>query len=131
MREQKIVARFRDGRLVKGTTTNFAPGGDAFLLRPYDGGDPERVNMEDLKAVFFVRDYMGDRGRKDKDYFVDGLPYQGRRVEIHFTDGEVLLGYTPNYNPQMPGFFVFPADPDCNTLKVYAVASAVKEVRLL
>ncbi|MFW6132691.1 MAG: DUF6982 domain-containing protein [Planctomycetota bacterium] len=131
VQEQKIVARFRDGRIAKGHTTNFSPEAAAFLLRPADGGPPERVPLDALKAVFFVRAFAGDPERKDKEYFVPGQPYQGRRVQVQFVDGEVMLGYTANYHPSMRGFFIFPADPDANTIKAYAVASNVRQVRLL
>ncbi len=131
MAQQRIVARYCDGRVVKGTTTNFSPATPSFLLHPTEGGEPTKVDLDLLKGVFFVRDFAGNPKRKDRDCFVEGQPYQGRAVQVEFQDGEVLLGYTPNYNPAMQGFFVFPADPDSNTIKAFAVMRAVRDVKML
>ncbi len=129
----KIVARYTDGRLVKGHTTSFSPGAPHFHMTPGDDSTAGQVVVEisRLKAIFFVRDFAGNPGRRDHPGFIDGQPYQGHRIRVEFVDGEVMLGYTPCYDPSMQGFFVFPADPDTNTLKVYAVTRNVHDVQLL
>ena len=45
-----------------------------------------------------------------------------------FKDGEELLGTTQGYQPDRPGFFVIPADPESNNERCYVVASATEEV---
>jgi hypothetical protein len=52
-------------------------------------------------------------------------------MEVTFKDGEVLVGTTLGYDPSRPGFFIFPADPKSNNIRVFAVATAVKKVRFL
>ncbi len=134
MPSHKIVVRYTDGRIVKGHTTNFNPEAPTFHLIPADGqpsGQPVLVQVEKLKAVFFVRDFAGNPGRDDRRDFIDGQPQLGHKVEVEFEDGEVLRGFTPDYKHGMPGFFVFPADTESNTQKVFAVSRAVKSVRLL
>jgi len=131
MEPLRIVARYRDGRLVKGSTNNFSPGGVNFLMMPVGaapGTPPTLVDVKSLKAVFFVRDFAGNRNRQDKQTFDGQRVYQGRRVKVQFADGEVFIGSAPSYNPSMPGFFVFPADPQSNTIKIYAVAESVRSV---
>lgn len=44
-------------------------------------------------------------------------------------DGEVLVSSTLGYDPKRQGFFIFPADPKSNNIRVYAVSSGVKKVR--
>ena len=38
-------------------------------------------------------------------------------------DGEVLVGSTLGYDPKRQGFFIFPADPKSNNVRVYIVSS--------
>ena len=129
---QKIVARYMSGRTVKGQTANFGPAAARFVVIPASGaGEPISIEMSDLKAVFFVRDFLGDPNRKDDDAFRSDQPYNGRKLEVIFKDGEILHGTCPSYDPEQPGFFIFPADPNSNTIKAFAVASSVKSVRML
>ena len=61
MLPNRIVARFADGRMLKGTTQDFAPAKDAFHVIGSEGGSrPERVAVADLKAVFFVKSLVGN-----------------------------------------------------------------------
>jgi hypothetical protein len=58
----KVVARFRDGRLVKGSTSDFVPAKEFFHVAPADapvGTRPTLVHVKDLKAVFLVKDFTG------------------------------------------------------------------------
>ena len=129
----KVVARYRNGRLIKGFTRNFFPNKDRFHVSPPDNpyGEPKGILMKDLKAVFFVRDFTGDSQYRELKKYVEGQSIPGKPVEIKFWDGEVLVGATTCYDANRPGFFVFPADPKSNNVKVYAIASSVERVRRL
>lgn len=134
MPNHKIVVRYNDGRLVKGCTTNFNPNAPAFTMTSADQASPgqsEVIDVSLLKAVFFVREFAGNPGRKDRDSFEARQPYAGRRIEVVFKDGEVLIGSASTYSPIFQGFFVFPADTDSNTLKVFAVNASVRSARWL
>jgi len=52
-----VVARFVDGRMVKGSTHDFAPNNARFHI--YPGGDETSpampIAMDALKAVFYVK----------------------------------------------------------------------------
>ena len=61
MLPNRIVARFADGRMLKGTTQDFAPPKDTFHVIGSEGGSrPVKVAVEDLKAVFFVKSLVGN-----------------------------------------------------------------------
>lgn len=125
----KVVARYADGRVRKGTTLNFSPDRRAFLLNPADGATPdqqESVLLADLKALFFVRSFDGDPSRQDQQTF-DRAP-NGRAIAVTFRDGEVLVGATFTYDAAREGFFLFPADPHSNNTRVYVVAAQVVSV---
>ncbi len=128
----KVVARFRDGRVIKGFCQNFFANKDRFHLFPPDNPwQPMGVIMRDLKAVFFVRDFSGDPKYLEKKTYPDGERPRGHRVEITFSDGEVMVGSTMGYGANREGFFITPADPRSNNVKVYAIAAAVQRIRRL
>ena len=130
----KIVARYRDGRTLKGTTQNFFPNKPVFHVVRHGGtgpGDVIEVNIEDLKAVFFVRDFTGNAKHVERKKLSPGERPQGRMMEVTCKDGEVIVGTTTGYDPKRPGFFLFPIDASANNARVYVVTSAVRTARFL
>jgi hypothetical protein len=126
----RIVARFLDGRVLKGTTEDFVPNRSKFHLHPLGNAAPEVIECRDLKAVFFVRDFAGDAGRKDVRGF-GHLPVEanrGKKISVVFKDGEVIFGYTLAYSRERDGFFVAPADPGSNNIRVYVLRNAAQKV---
>jgi hypothetical protein len=132
----KVVVAFLDGRRVKGRVFNFSAIKETFdLFPPEEGNVPKSVTIRisDLKALFFVKDLIGHVGRHEppaKDVPADILTH-GRKIEVTFLDGERVLGTTDAYNPQKLGFFMFPADPKSNNLRVFVVNKNVKQARFV
>ncbi len=133
MEKIKVVVRYSDGRLIKGFTEDFFPNKERFHLIPANNpsGGAIEVSMKDLKAIFMVRDFIGDPLYKERKKYVEGEKPSGKKVEVTFMDGEVLVGSTLGYDPKRQGFFIFPADPKSNNIRVYMVSSAVEKVRYL
>jgi len=133
MEPVKVVARYIDGRRVKGFSQDFFPNKDRFHIYPAakPSGEAVEVLVKELKAVFFVQDFTGNSLYNERKKYVEGEKPSGRKVEVTFMDGEVLVGTTLGYDPSRPGFFLFPADPKSNNLRVFAVSTAVKKVRYL
>ena len=131
----KVVARFQDGRLLKGSTSDFLPNRDHFHLSAVDappGAKPVELRFAELKALFFVRDFAGKpRPQKDPVEPPPGLPGAGRGIRVMFRDGEILVGTTNGYQPGRLGFFVVPADPDSNNERCFVISSAAHDVALL
>jgi hypothetical protein len=130
----KIVVRYQNGSMLKGHAQDFSPSAQYFHVRA-EGAQtsvpPTRVVMQELKAVFFVRDFVGNGSYKEGKAFVSGKPLSGRKVEVTFQDGEILVGTTTGYDPNRPGFFLFPADDKSNNVRMYIVSKAVKGVRFV
>jgi hypothetical protein len=127
---QRVVARFRNGHIVRGYTNDFHPSKPHLHLTPEDrAGEPTFVPLAALKAVFFVRDFAGDSARVDRTDFQDAS--HGRKVEVAFEDGEVLLGTTLAYRGDGTGFFVHPADSKSNNTRVFVAPGATLHVRFL
>jgi hypothetical protein len=118
----KIVAHFQDRKMVKGYTQNFSPNRPVFHILPMDAGggtEAAEIRVSELKAVFFVRDFAGNKDYKERKVLDPGEKVQGRLIEVTFTDGEVLVGSIMGYDPKRPGFFFFPIDPKSNNIKAY------------
>ena len=127
----KVVARFTDGRMIKGMTADFFPNKDSFHVSEEGaqaGEVPVEINTNDLKALFFVKDFEGDSQHVEGNEFDPEHPPVGRRIKVVFSDGEILLGTTAGYQKGRPGFFVVPADESSNIERCYVVAAATEEV---
>ena len=133
MEPVKVVIHYVNGKIAKGFTQDFFPNKDRFHLSPASkpSGDPVEVLLKDLKAIFFVRDFTGNSQYAERKKYLEGEQPQGRKVEVTFSDNEILVGSTLGYDPKRPGFFVFPADPKSNNIRLFAVTLAVKKVRQL
>jgi hypothetical protein len=127
----QVVARFLDGTILKGDTADFLPTKGSFHITPF--GPPEEtkpleVHVADLKALYFVRSLFGDSRHQEAHDFVPGSHPPGRKIQITFRDGEVLLGTTQGYQPGRPGFFVVPADPASNNERCFIVTSSTRSI---
>ncbi len=133
MEKVKVVVRYSDGKLIKGFTEDFFPNKERFHLIPADNpsNGAIEVSTKDLKAIFIVRDFTGDPLYNERKKYIEGEKPSGKKVEVTFLDGEVLVGSTLGYDPKRQGFFIFPADPKSNNIRVYAVSSGVEKVRYL
>lgn len=130
----KVIMRYTDGRLIKGYTNDFYPNKPVFHVHSAENDPANKVteiNVGQLKAIFFVKDFGGNPSYDEHKHFGEGAHIAGRKVEVTFADGEVLVGTTVGYAPNRQGFFVHPADSESNNLRVYAVSSSVKKVRFL
>ena len=127
--DNKVVVHLRDGRLIKGTTTNFSPTREMFHVTRSDGETFE-VFLEQAKAVFFVKRLEGDRSHRERKSF-DGAPGVGRKARCEFLDGEVLTGFVASYVPTRAGLFLAPCDPNSNNDRVFVVKSATKSVSFI
>lgn len=128
----KVVVRYQNGDVVKGTTQDFFPNRPVFHLLPLSGGAAIEVRARELKAVFFVKDFDGRPERQDLPGFLagPGSTSHGRKVAVRFKDGELICGYSISFTPGRDGFFVFPADVETNNSRIYVLLAAVREIRI-
>ena len=129
--KNRVVVRARDKRRIRGFTWDFAPNRETFhVVDPFDEHKVEELALSDLKAVFYVKSFVGEPGRKDPPPFTKesfkGVP--GLKLKITFEDGEVLYGTTNGYQPGRTGFFVMPADKAGNNERVFVISAATKSV---
>ena len=113
---------------MKGSTTDFMPNKACFHLNSQNE-TVETIQVEALKAVFFVKDVEGD-----KDYnetYQDVIQGGGKRIQVEFNDGETIVGYVLGYSPDRQGFNLTPADLNSNNERIFVVTSATKSVTFL
>jgi hypothetical protein len=123
MKESKLVVRYLDGHVVKGHTK------DSFHVTTLDQPAAAiEVRLPQIKAVFFVKDFAGQRDRDERTDYDAGQKLIGKKLRVTFNDGEVLAGVAEVYMPNRKGFILFPADKSSNAEKVFVVNAAVREV---
>jgi len=130
----KIIARYADGKIIKGYTPDFFPNKPFFHVYKSvfeSKNEGSKVLLEELKAVFFVKDFEGNPLYNERKEFIEGQKLHGRKIEVTFKDSEVLVGTTTGYDPHREGFFLFPVDPQSNNLRIFVISNAVKKVRYL
>ena len=127
MMANKVVVKFKDKSVLKGKTGNFYPDRALFHLLKLKG-DLVEIRLEQLKAIFFVKDFDGN-----KDYakaYGDKIEGCGRKLKVIFLDGEKIIGYTTRYSPDRQGFYMIPADLKGNNERVFVVKSATKKIEI-
>jgi hypothetical protein len=131
-----VVARYRDGKMIRGMTHDFGPQKKVFHVSTVEkhgktvNGKVFEVFLSELKAVFFVKSLEGrqdphsPKGLMDEKLEAPGL----MKVRVTFFDGEILVGTTHGYTPEREGFFIAPLERDSNNLRIFVISSAVKSV---
>jgi len=128
MQPNKIVIHFKDGSVFKGNTHDFSPDKKIFHFI-YSDGKIKEIDVEKLKAIFFVKDPKGD---KNHVYLYDDpIAGGGKKVAVDFADGETIIGYALGYSAQRQGFFMMPADLSGNNERIYIVKSATTNIDIL
>ena len=113
---------------MKGNTSDFFPNKVCFHLNCMDA-KIVKIDIETLKAVFFVKDFEGNKDYQKK--YEDTIHGSGRKIEVKFTDGESITGYVLGYSPDRHGFFITPADLGSNNERIFVVRSATKSIKFL
>ncbi len=126
-----VVARYLDGRTLKGVTRDFSPNRGIFHIDVHGAGNTVELRFKQLKALFFVREFAGDPARQDLRGFVHGPAetHQGKKIAVRFRDGEFVCGYTLSWSPDREGFFLFPADPTSNNQRIFVITGSTLEIK--
>jgi hypothetical protein len=131
----RVVAHFKNGRLLKGYTHDFTPAKQIFHVtseQEEDRGKIHEVNTAELKAVFFVKTLEGNKDYVEKRRFdeVDASGLRGLKIKVEFLDGEIIRGISLGYSKSRKGFFIIPVDPECNNERIFVVGDALRNVKV-
>jgi len=128
---QRLVVRFKDGRVLYGVCFALNPRDFGFHLDRVDSTGQEgegtvHCQFSDLKAVFFVKSFDGkfDKHRRYQEW-----QPEGNEMVVEFTDGEVIRGFTlRRYDGNEDRFYLIPGDQSGNNISILVERSAVAGV---
>jgi len=124
-----MVLRYRDGGTVHCTlASGFAPGADAVEVILEDGSRLT-VPLEDLKAVFFLKNPK-QRALEMELGLPAGDAPAGTEARVEFFDGEIIHGRIDHYAVADRGFFLYPSSLDTNNERIFVVASALRTLAI-
>lgn len=127
-----VVARYIDGRMVKGSSLDVAQDRPKFHVRE-DDGTMTQVLLSELKALFFVKSLDGNSEHVEGQEIdaVDPRLRGSRVLEVTFHDGEKIVGLCTRYPPKGPSFFLVPVDSDSNNLRILVNSAALQDMALV
>lgn len=128
---QRVVAHFIDHSVVKGTSADIDPKRPLCHIQTETG--VVEVDLRQVKALFFVKDFAGQPAREDIQRAADGdQRLRGsRQLEIQFADGERLGGLANRFPPVGPFFFIMPLDPNSNNIRILVNRESVAGIQPL
>ena len=132
MARMKIVARFADGRILKGHADNLMLGPAGFHLFPLHDIPETRaiwLAFSDLKAVFVVHSFDGKPNYEERKAFGPRESPVGAKLKITFHDGETMVGKSNNFDPNATGFFLLPVDAHSNNQRILVFNHAIKHIK--
>jgi len=141
----KVVAHLRGGKLVKGRLNfpalkdlNLSPSQgtklpDKISVQPEESSNPVEIELDSLKALFFVKTYNGSTEYKEVKYFKFTPQVEGLWIRLTFYDNEHTEGIIHNSIRFViePGFFIKPPDPQSNNEMAYVIKTSLLEFRIL
>ena len=136
MLKRKAVVKYKNGDIIKGWVEDFRPDRESFMFFPlieYSEEERMEINFDSLKAVFFVKDFIGNKDYiKVRTFNVDlKITPSQRKILVNFLDGEHLYGTSHTYGRYEVGFFVYPIDPKDNSGRIFVVRKAIESIRLM
>ena len=136
---QRVILRFVDGKMLKGFIRDLKIA-EEYLYIEDESNHQHKVRLKELKAIFFVRKFEGERQHQERKSFTGTLP-GSKRVFVKFKDGESIMGNMEGEIPWERGFFlesmkektftIIPVDEDSNNTKILVVTTSVKDVAMI
>jgi len=136
---QRVILRFVDGKMLKGFIRDLKIA-EEYLYLEDESNHQHKVRLKELKAIFFVRKFEGERNHLEKKSFTGTRP-GSKRVFVKFKDGETIMGNMEGDIPWEKGFFlesmkekaftIVPVDEDSNNTKILVVTTSVQDVAMI
>ncbi len=137
---QKVILRFLDGKRLKGYIKNLTIADDSVFIEEEGSPNPEKVRVKDLKAIFFVKNFEGNKEYRERKAFIK-TDASCKKVFVRFKDGESMTGCIDGDTPwekgfflesqKGNGFFLIPADRESNNIRIFVITSAVNDVAMI
>jgi hypothetical protein len=129
---KKVVVRKMDRDSINGhvAPANFVRDGKLELLNT--SGNVVAIDLRDIKAVYFVREFS-DSDSLSRKTFTTRPRTEGLWVRLKFKDNEVLEGMMPNdlSLTTAEGFLINPPDLRSNTQRIFVPRTALESLTVL
>ncbi len=129
---KRVIVRKLDRNTITGYVSpgNFVVDGKVEVLNT--AGKVVSVELEDIKGVYFVREFGEPDGMMRKT-FTSRPRTEGLWVRLVFRDNDVLEGMMPNDLTQVgpDGYLVNPPDTRSNTQRIFVPRSALSSITVL
>ena len=129
---KKVIVRKHDRDSISGhvAPANFVVDGKLELLNT--SGNVVAIDLRDIKAVYFVREFS-DADPMLRKTFTTRPRTEGLWVRLRFKDSEVIEGILPNDLTQNPaeGFLMNPPDLRSNTQRIFIPREALTSMTVL
>jgi hypothetical protein len=129
---KKVVIRKMDRDSINGhvAPANFVRDGKLELLNT--SGNVVAIDLRDIKAVYFVREFS-DSDSLSRKTFTTRPRTEGLWVRLKFKDNEVLEGMMPNdlSLTTAEGFLINPPDLRSNTQRIFVPRTALESLTVL
>jgi hypothetical protein len=123
----EVVLHYRSGQTVRcWLLQEFTPGVSRVEAEAADG-EVLQIPLQELKAVFFLKDVRRRRLEMHTGENSSGEP-RGAKARVEFADGEIINGRVGHYSVDDLGFFLQPSAVESNNDRVFVVASALYSV---
>jgi hypothetical protein len=134
MQRRKVIVRKLGGEIIKGYLETIPELKDRKPISIVSLTEEViTVSKQEIKALFFVRKFSGDKEYNEVKFFKDQPRIDGLWVRLTFFDNETVEGIVSNSGSFLleDGFYVIPADPKSNNRLIYVPKAALKDFRIL
>src|SRR5262245_27476292 len=136
MDKRKVIIRKLNGEILKGyAEQSFDPvnGKESSVTIASLTEEVVRVPKSEIKALFFVRKFSGNKDYSEVKFFESQPRIDGLWVRLYFFDNEAIEGIIANSMNFLvdDGFYLKPPDPNSNNRLMYVVKSALKDFTVL
>ncbi len=128
---RKVVVRTRSGEVIPGFANQALIKNKLEIIT--NKGEERTFSLENLKAVYFVKDFAGNPEYDEIKFLTEESTVSMLWVRLEFYDGEVQEGKVTNDLELFcaPGFFLWPLDRDTNNECVYVIKSSLQAFSIL
>jgi hypothetical protein len=132
--KRKVILRKLNGEVLKGYIEGTPDLLTADQLTIVSLTEQEiQISKRDVKALFFVRKFSGDKEYSEVKFFESQPKIDGLWVRLHFLDSESIEGIVANTIKFLveDGFYLKPPDPNSNNRLMFVVKSALVDFTVL
>jgi len=127
--QEIVVLRYRDGHALRcHLKADFEPS-DHVVQAETEDGELVTVDVDALKAVFFLKDPL----KRDADMVIgrseDERP-KGALARVEFFDDEVIHGRMESYSVADSGFYLYPTSLESNNERIFVVAHSLRTLSI-